>query len=263
MKVWIMQQWTVLFFIVLLCSCKYDASPAKAVSEADSIPAKLPTGRDTIPPARYSSQLSPGKVPLQQTIKDTVTFVERNDNGDYYLCYVRKGKHLVSLIYDEPLAQKLNFLRGDTLEIQWKMDSSWIAGDGDRLEFKEWMLNARKIKDGKVATFRKNYTKPIKYWYAKDTDYSDELKDYLYLLVEYYIAYSKQPLVLLHLEKPEESDFVYSIDDRDEKGRHYIVLGLSNDQGTHSNIIQWLYLDSETHAFYEYDLANDKLIPFP
>ncbi|GEM_PF-1560141 len=263
MKVWTMKQWTVLFFISLLSSCKHDASPAKAVPEADSIPAKLPPGRDTIQPARYSSRLSPAKVPLHQVIKDTVTFVERNDNGDYYLCYVRKGKHLISLIYDGPLAQKLNFSRGDTLEIQWKMDSSWIAGDRDRLEFKEWMINARKIKEGKVAAFRKNYTKPIKYWYGKDTEYSDELKDYLYLLVEYYIAYSKQPLVLLHLAKPGETDFVYSIEERDEKGRHYIVMGLSNDRGTHSTIIQWLYLDSETYSLYEYDLVNDTLIPFP
>ncbi len=258
-----MKQWIVPFFALILCSCKNAQHKDTHKKPMDSSSFSSPQIRDTTPEVLYQSELSRGdKVPMGKVFRDTVTFVERDDNGDYFLFYIRKQNRLISLVYDRLVERKPDFLRGDTLVIQWKMDSIWVAGDGERLDFKERLVSAKKIKDGKVAAFRKNYTKPIRYWYARDTDYTDAVKDYLYLLVEYYIAYSKQPLVLLHLEMPEQTTFVYSIEEREEKGRHYMVLGLYNDQGTHSNIIQWLYLDSETHVFYEYDLANDKLIPF-
>lgn len=263
MKTLFMKQWILLFGMSIFYSCKdvqHKDTNKPSVDSSSVVPLKI---RDTLPEVLYKSELSPGnKLPIGKVFTDTVTFVERDDNGDYFLFYIRKKNRLISLVYDDLAEQKLDFLRGDSLVIEWKMDSIWIAGDGDRLDFKERLVGVKKIKDSKVAAFRKSYTKPLKYWYGQDTEYTDELKDYLYRLVEYYIAYSKQPLVLMHLKMPE-TDFVYSIEDRDEKGRHYISLGLSNDQGTHSNIIQWLYLDSETHALYEYDLANDKLIPFP
>lgn len=262
MKTLFMKQWLLPFWVLIFCSCKdvrHKDTNKPSVDSSSVAPLQI---WDTIPEVLYKGELSPGnKVPIGKVFTDTVTFAERDDNGDYFLFYVRKKNRLVSLVYDDLAEQKLDFLRGDTLAIQWKMDSIWIAGDGDRLDFKERLVGVKKLKDGKVTTFRKNYTKPIKYWYEKDASYTDEFKSYLYLLVEYYIAYSQRPLVLMHLDMPE-TEFVYSIEERDEKGRHYIVLGLSNDQGTHSNIIQWLYVDSETHALYEYDLANDQLIPF-
>ncbi|WP_114792560.1 hypothetical protein U0035_02265 [Niabella yanshanensis] len=264
MKTLFIKQWILPFGMLIFYSCKnvqHKDANKKSVDSSSVI--SLPV-EDAISEVLYKSELSPGsKVSVGKIFTDTVTFAERDDNGDYFLFYIRKENRLISLVYDDLVERKLDFLRGDTLVIQWKMDSIWIAGDGDRLDFKERLVSAKKIKDGKVAAFRKNYTKPIRYWYAQNTDYTDEFKDYLYLLVEYYIAYSKQPLVLLHLGMPEQTTFVYSIEERDEKGRHYVVLGLSNDQGTHSNIIQWLYLDSETHRLYEYDLVNDRLIPFP
>ncbi len=263
MKILFMKQWGILILSIILYSCRDAEQTGGNHLPADTSLVAATPGKDTTPGALFRSELSEDKkVPVGKIFTDTVTFVERNDDGDYFLFYIRKKNRLVSLVYDDLAEQKLDFLRGDTLAIQWKMDSIWIAGDGDRLDFKERLVGVKKIKDSKVATFRKNYTKPIKYWYGQDTDYTDEFKDYLYRLVEYYIAYSKQPLVLLHLEMPE-TEFVYSIEEREEKGRHYIVLGLSNDHGTHSNIIQWLYVDAETHILYEYDLSNDQLIPFP
>lgn len=264
MKTWFMKQWILFSLSLIFYSCKDVQHKDTDMSSVDSNSFTRSLIKDTIPEILHKSEMNPGgEVPVDKVFNDTVTFVERDDNGDYFLFYIRKKNRLISLVYDDLVDRNLNFLRGDTLVIQWKMDSIWIAGDGDRLDFKEWLVNAKKIKDGKVAAFRKNYIKPIRYWYRKDTDYTDGFKDYLYLLVEYYIAYSKQPLVLLHLGMPEQTEFVYSIEERDERDRHYIVLGLSNDQGSRSNIIQWLYLDSETHVLYEYDLANDQLIPFP
>jgi len=263
MKILFMKQWNLLIVLIFLCSCRESQQPVYQQTPAGGSGVASILYKDTIPEILFRSELDSGrKVPAGKIFTDTVTFVERNEDGDYFLFYVRKKNRLVSLVYDDPANQKREFLRGDTLAIRWKMDSIWIAGEGDQLDFKEWLVDVLKIKDSKVADLRKSYTKPLRYWYSKDTHYSEEFKDYLYRLVEYYIAYSKQPLVLLHLQNPGQTDFVYSIEERQEKGRHYIVLGLSNDQGTHSNIIQWLYLDPETHEFYEYDLVNDKLTPF-
>lgn len=257
-------QWLLFFGVVTCYSCNHVQREDTTSASKDSSSVIPPQIRDTIPipEISYKSGLRPGnKVPLGKILTDTVTFVEWNDDGDYFLFHVRKENRPISLVYEDRVDQQPDFLRGDTLAIQWKMDSIWIAGDGDRPDFKERLVGVKKIKDSKIVAFRKKYAKPIRYWYEKDASYTDDFKNHLYLLVEYYIAYSRQPLVLMHLEMPE-TEFVYSIGERDEKGRHYIVLGLSNDQGTHSNIIQWLYLDSETHLLYEYDLANDTLIPF-
>lgn len=259
-----MKQWIILFWLIILFSCRENQKGLSVPPLRDSLLVTNAVVKDSIPQALYKSELSLGKaVPLEKVFTDTVTFVERDDNGDYFLFNVRKNNRQFSLMYDDLVAQHLDFLRGDTLVIQWKMDSLFIAGEGDKLDFGEWLVSVKKIKDSKVAAFRKMYTRPIKYWHAKDIDYTDDFKDYLYHLVEYYIAYSQKPLLLLHLRQPSETDFVYSIEERQEKDRHYTVLGLSDDQGTHSTIIQWLYLDSESRILYEYDLASDQLIPFP
>ena len=39
-----------------------------------------------------------------------------------------------------------NFKAGELIEVTWKMDSFWVAGDGERLDFHEWIIDAKKIK---------------------------------------------------------------------------------------------------------------------
>ena len=193
---------------------------------------------------------------LGEIYADTLEFVEFDDNGDYPYLYAKKGDEIIPMIYDQ--SQKMNFLRSDLLVVKWKIDSMWIAGDGDKLVFAEWAINAKKIKDGSVALFRKKYKKPIKYWSGKDESYTNEYKDYLYKAVEYYLANSKAPLVLENLKDPNVN-LTYSIEKGEKNGRSYTILGISRDLPDQSSIIQWLYLDVENHNLYEYDLANDEL----
>ena len=196
-----------------------------------------------------------------QTVKivtDTITFVEYDDNGDYPLLFAKKGGKGFTYIYNTD--KDVDFLRDDLLLIKWKLDSSWIAGEGEKLEMRPWIINAKKIKDGSVANYRKLHKKPLKYWTAEKDVYSDTFKDYLYILVEYYLANTKNELVKLNLKA--KSDLIYSIEDGGKDGRSYTILGLSEDHKDHSNIIVWLYLDNESRTFYEYDLANDKLVEF-
>ncbi|MGV8993690.1 MAG: hypothetical protein ACOH1O_06260 [Flavobacterium sp.] len=189
---------------------------------------------------------------------DTITFVEYDDNGDYPLLYAKKGGKRLTFIYDNQ--NGVNFLRDDQLLIKWKLDSTWIAGDGEALEMRPWIAEAKKIKDGSVANYRKKNNKPIKYWYSEDESYSNTFEDYLYTWMEYYLANTKNKLVKLNLNA--NSDLVYSIENGQKNGRSYTMLGLATESEGHSSIMVWLYLDNETRKFYEYDLGEDKLVEF-
>jgi len=191
-------------------------------------------------------------------LTDTITFLEFDDNGDYPLLFAKRDNKRLTFIYNLP--GKLNFVRDDQLVVKWKMDSTWIAGEGEKLEMREWIIDASKIKEGSVSLYRKKHHKPIKYWHANDDNYSANFKDYLYTLVEYYLANTKNELVLMNLKA--NTDIVYSIEDGNKNGRSYTKLGLASNAEGHSSIIVWLYLDNETRKFYEYDLASDKLMEF-
>jgi hypothetical protein len=59
----------------------------------------------------------------------------------------KKNKKHVSFIYDWDWStnDKYNFKYGDVIVVKWKMDSIFIAGDGERLDFTERAIDADKI----------------------------------------------------------------------------------------------------------------------
>lgn len=252
-------KYSLLLPLLLLFSCTDKKAPVPVKSNPGSgITSKkidvTPEEVNVFSAIRPDERLNKGE---QYT--DEAEYVEYDANGDYALFTVKKGKEVVALQTNFEGADK--FLRGDILKITWKIDSTFIAGEGEKLDFTEWLINAEKVKDGSVSLFRKKYTKPIKYTWAEGEEYSQDFKDYLYTLVEYYLANSKKDLVKVHLKNPDTA-LVYSIEDRQKDGRSYTVLGIANEFEHHTSIIQWLYLDSETRKLYEYDLANDKLVEF-
>lgn len=198
------------------------------------------------------------KLQLEEVYNDAVEFINFDGNGDYALFTVQKNKKVISLYTD--LADAKSFKRGDLLDLAWKMDTIYEAGEGEKLEFAEWLVNVKKVKDGNVSLFRKKHPKPIKYFTEKN-DFTDYFKDYLYEQVEFYLANSKNELVKTAIKDPK-ADLSYSIEEKEREGHSYYLLGISNDFEHHTNIIQWLYLDSENRKLFEYDLPNDKLIPF-
>ena len=213
---------------------------------------------------KFSSKLRPNKfVLLNQVYTDTIEFKSYNDNGDYFNLIGNKNGIDLSLIYNWE-AQNHNqydFKYGDLIKVKWKMDSIWIAGDGETLDFSERAIDADKVKNGNVSNFREIYKKPIKYYQLEGSDFTNNSLDKLYLLVEYYLANSKDELVQINLK--ENASLIYSIEQRERKGKEYIVLGISNDFQTHTSIIKWLYYENgENDKLYEYDLVEDKLIPF-
>ncbi len=188
---------------------------------------------------------------------DTFEFESYNDNGDYMWLHAKKDKDNYSFVNDNNNLR--NLLRGDICEIKWKKDTIFIAGDGETPKIETWLVAIKKIQDGSVSKFRKEYKKDLKYHYSNE-NYSQSGLDELYLSAEYYIANSKNKLIQLAIQNKEQLE--YSIEDQTENDRSYKVLGIGYTFEHRFTIMQWLYIDVETQKIYEYDLGNEKLIAF-
>ncbi|WP_235992210.1 hypothetical protein [Taishania pollutisoli] len=203
---------------------------------------------------------NPTNLPKQiKPVTAVFEFVSYNDNGDYMLLNAKKENQLYGFINDNNDDRSL--LRGDVCEIQWKEDTIYIAGDGERPELADWVISIRKIKDGKSSAFRKTYKKELLYHYRSDeTDYSESYLDELYLLVEYYIANSTNTLIRSAVENREQLE--YSIEEQVKNNRSYTVFGIGSTSEHSFHPVQWLYYDNEKDLLYEYDLPADKLVKF-
>ncbi|MFD1605217.1 hypothetical protein ACFSJW_01340 [Flavobacterium artemisiae] len=250
-----------LALLVLLSSCNKNEKTEKLPSKSLSKEKIVEKTSDKSLNQKFKSTLRPNQdLELHKVYTDTVQFIEYNTDFDYFFIDVKKGNDIAGLNTN---SDNINFNRGDVLEVKWKIDSIFIAGDGERLDFAEWLVSAKKIKDGNVTLFKKKYKKPIKFYFS-DENMSDWYKDHLYTLVEYYVANSKNELLKSHIENPSpDEELSYSIEDRERNGRSYTVLGLANEFEHRTSVFQWLYVDKETKKLYEYDLGNDKLIEFP
>lgn len=191
---------------------------------------------------------------------ETLEFISYLDDGDYSLFLTKKGEETLYFINENNEDRSL--LRGDQIELRWKEDTIWIAGEGDEQEMANWVVSVKKVKDGKVSQFRKEYGKELKFYFAEEYDFSTSFMDELYLLVEYYVANSNNSLLQLNLKN--KADLIYSIEKQNREEKEYIVIGLATEFENHTRILQWLYYDNEAEysTLYEYDLANDELIEF-
>src|SRR5690606_19473377 len=79
----------------------------------------------------------------------TIEFIEFDDNGDYPLMFVSNGKDTASLVYDWTV--EYDFVKGEKIEIQWKIDSIHYAGDQEYLDYKEFLVSAKKLKPLKLT----------------------------------------------------------------------------------------------------------------
>lgn len=102
---------------------------------------------------RLSSSLRPNKsISLNKTYTDTIQFDSYNDDGDYFILIGKNRNNEVSLIYNWEWYKndKYDFKNGDLLEVKWKMDSIWIAGDDESFSFFEKAIDAKKIVNPKT-----------------------------------------------------------------------------------------------------------------
>lgn len=113
---------------------------------------------------QFSSSLRPNEtILLNKVYTDTIVFNDYNDDGDYALLIGKKNEKEVILIYSGgwETIEKYNFKYGDYLNIEWKMDTIYIAGEGDEIDFKETVINAKRIE---------TKSKPVKFLWRADKD---------------------------------------------------------------------------------------------
>lgn len=170
----------------------------------------------------------------------------------------KKRKDLYDFINDKNDDRSL--LRGDVCEIEWKKDTIYIAGDGEPPKIANWLVSVKKIEDGNVSKFRKEYKKELKYHWFEENNYSNNYLDEIYLLAEYYIANSKNKLIKNAINSKDQLE--YSLEMRTENNKDYEMLGIGYTFENRFSIMQWIYIDRETKQIYEYDLPNEKLIAF-
>ena len=241
-----------IFFVIFACENKSSRSNEKKLTV--NLKAKTPTI------INYKSELRPGeKLVLENLYIDTVEFIETNDQGDDILFVAKKDNKKVVFINNYNVSFKGN--RGDVVKVTWKVDSLYISGDNESLNYNEWLMKVKKLKDGNLTIFKNSLKKPIRQYYEEDLNLTVDYLQYLHNQVEYYVANSKNELIRITLADTT-ADLSYSIEEMDRDEKKYIVLGISTVFEHHTNILQWLYFDAFEKIVYEYDLPADSLVKF-
>ncbi len=194
----------------------------------------------------------------KQTHVAQMTFVEYLEDGDYSQLLARQGDSTSVFINEKDTTRSLN--RGDNIKITWKNGTITLPGDNDAEVPARLLVSLKKTVDGPVSGFRKTYAKKLKYTWSTDEQYTSTYLDKLYLLTEYYLAKTQNPLLQIAIKNREE--ITYSIESRERDGRSYKVIGIAPVGPNGSNIVQWLFIDEEQNNLYEYDLPEDKLVLF-
>lgn len=198
---------------------------------------------------------------IQAQVKDTLIFKEYNDDGDIALFFVQEGKKSWPMVFKAKKEPSKDLLRGDIIEVLWKVEEIKNI-DGDLMENNQVLLDYSKLKDGKVHALRRTYPNLLKYVKYPDLQLTDAFLAYLSAYLEYYLAYSNQPLIKEILKEKDQAKMIYQIDEITFEGRPYMVIGLGTDNDNKQNILEWLYVDNENRKLYEYDIINQRLIEF-
>lgn len=115
-------------------------------------------------------------------------------------------------------------------------------------------------KDGTVLTFDKSGKNLISLK-RDQTVYSENYLKRLEKVAEYYLANSKQNLVIFHKNK-QDSVLGFSYEENDWEGVNYTQIGIFSRSGNNMSTLQWLFYEPKSQKLYEFDLNTKKLQEF-
>lgn len=214
---------------------------------------------------KASGKLSPvhdqNVIPQKQNNKlehvAQLTFMEYLDDGDYFQILAKKGDSSFSFINETDTSRNLN--RGDQIQVVWKNGTVTVPGDNESEMPAKLILSIKKTGEGPVTAFRNSYGKKLKYTWT-DKEFTSTYLNKVYLLTEYYLTQTKNPLLREAIKNRQE--LTYSIESAERNSQHFKVIGIAPIGPTGSNIVQWLYVEEENGRIYEYNLPEDKLVAF-
>lgn len=130
---------TLISFLFILQACE---KKTEDLSKENSPQKKIDVKKDS---TKFKSLLRPNEtIELGKIYTDTVNFVDFMDYTDDYLFVVKKNNDTIHLIFNK---DDLKFIRGSKLEIKWKMDSMRPAGDPEFVDYREFLVSTKKIKN--------------------------------------------------------------------------------------------------------------------
>lgn len=213
----------------------------------------------------FKSNLRPNEdIEKGKEYQDEVVFIKTDEEGDYPLLFVEKNRKPITLIFSDletdNFSKTASYQQGDIISIRWNIDTAEMAGDGDKPYLTEFLLNSARIKEGKLSQFNKTHTNPFRVEHI-EADFSENYLKNIDQKVRYYLANTKEPLLISELKNPD-SNLMYSIEEQEREDRKYVAIALINTFENHQNTLRWLYINLATDELYDYDLPNDKLIKF-
>ena len=145
---------SILFLLFLSCNqgFKEKKAPKTKVQKIESVQEQVDTPATDTPPTKLSSALRPNEpVVLNEIYTDTLEFIDYNDDYDYRYIIGHKNGLEVSLFYNWDWFDNevYNFLQGDVIAVQWKMERMAIPGDQKTVRIEEMALDAKKIASGR------------------------------------------------------------------------------------------------------------------
>lgn len=149
-----------LLLLIILISLNLNAckdspgTPKKSISKPTSSKIEEPKNEDNIEPPiekksvapiKINSRLRPNeKIELGKVYKDTVTYLELNDDSDYWYFLAKKNKDTVYIFYhaDESIGE---LIKEDQIEVNWKMIKMENPGDPELSIVKPFLVSFNKI----------------------------------------------------------------------------------------------------------------------
>lgn len=138
-------------------------------------------------PIEFRNSLRPSEgLKLGKIYKDTVDYVLFDDSYDESYFVVEKHSDTIALVSLQEQTKPL--LKGDKIEIQWKIDSIRPAGDPELLDFKPFLISVHKINK---QNLKRTKTKVL--WRENQYDPSIEDEFSILILEETYIKNMTDP----------------------------------------------------------------------
>lgn len=218
----------ILFISIILVSCN---SNIEQSTNKNTIPS---TPQETTPP--FISQTNKKEVKkdtifynnirpnqplyLNKFYQDTFEVVGENNDSDYFFFIFRKDDSLFNLLYYvDPDKEGYALAQGDMVEVTWKIDTIYIAGEDDLVTYDLWLVEPKKLS-------------------SKPLEVNDTLSILKNVLEEEFLDYSIMDWATGDINKNEKEDFVVVLEsnftdpeitgDEETKTRKTVILETTN-----------------------------------
>ncbi|KFF11043.1 hypothetical protein IW15_17935 [Chryseobacterium soli] len=247
-----------ILLLLVIISCKQ--KPATTVGAEKMAKPNKSTKREL---------LSTTKNNTDKIYEDLVTFLCINTPGDFPIVFVEKDKKILSFFVGDKFpyeADKIPFKRGDLIRIRWKKDTI-IPPDGEDSYQSEVLLNAEKIKNGKLTVYKQKHPEKIEIDNQIKEDISKEDLQQIDDVALYFLATSTDNDFLSSIEEAEKADesvgnLMIAISDEFIKNEPYMKIDYNYLYRGQISTLKTIYTDKDCAKIFLLDEKTGSLLPY-